>query len=187
MRVNGAWVVPLALVVAVVAQACGAAAPDEHESDTYVYESKGTRFTYTVLAPPDNEMVQRVEEHRRKTGAAPVSYILVTMDNTNGHEERFFPNLGVVTEDKEPIVFLEARRVFAAWSRGGDSAVRAEGAALFDEFYQKESAPPGGTMDALLASLVPVSSVWRVLILSSLFDAMEGGQPPAIELQKQER
>ena len=45
------------LVSLLVAASCG-----EERPDTYLYESKGARFTYTVPAPSDNELVRRVEE-----------------------------------------------------------------------------------------------------------------------------
>ena len=52
------------------------------------------------------------------------------MDNANGLEERYFPDLAVVTAENEGVVFLKARWVFDAWVEAADGAVYAEGRAL---------------------------------------------------------
>ena len=168
-----------ALVALLVVAACGGEKPD-----TYVYESRGARFTYTVPAPSDNELVQRVEEYRHKAGGAPVSYILAAMDNSDDLEERYFPDMAVATRENEGVVFLEARWVFDTRTEEADGAVYAEGKAVRAEFREMESAPVGGSAVVLLSSLEFVPSISRVVILASVADAMNEGQPPSLDLRK---
>ena len=149
-----------------------------------MYEREGTRFTYVVPAQPDNELVRKVEEHRRKTGGEPVGYILATLDNSKGDRERWFPDLGVITDEDEPVMMSEARRVFAGWKEGASAAVYAEGVDLYNEFYSFGSALPGEKKVSLLASLAPLRPVKAVYILPGLAEVLEEGRPPLIELQK---
>ena len=81
---------------------------ETRDGERFVLERQGTRFELVLPAPSAHPAVIAAEELRHRSGAAPVTYALATLDNRSGSGTAVLPNLEVRTAAGDRAIALEA-------------------------------------------------------------------------------
>ncbi|MCH8062294.1 MAG: hypothetical protein IH861_07315, partial [Chloroflexi bacterium] len=154
---------------------------------TYGYEDNGAKYRYVIPAPENHVFIERIEDHRRNTGAANIYYVLATLDNLKGEEFASIPDLSIVTQDGETISFRPAWTIFGDWQRvNAGTAKLNEGVYLYNEAITFGNALPGAKTEDVLAAVMPVASIRNVFVipppdLLGALQALESGKADNLE------
>jgi len=124
----------------------------------------GTVVNVDVPAADDDELVVEIETYRKAIDAAPVSYLLVTIDNREGSDESYFWGITVVTEEGAQIEFLSASEVVGDWFMDLlDDGLYDQGVDLSNKHLNKTMVLPGAISETVFMApqeLSSVRSVW---------------------------
>ena len=174
----------LVVMVSMVLSACGGGSSGEGGFGTYVFtrqelpfskvgegdvknvtlsdEEEGARFEFVIPAPEGNALVAVAETHRAETGAGAVSYILASLDNTEGSIEEIIPNmrLTIITTKGDSL------KTKLAWEAPDGVAA------------------PGESTTTLLMTDEPIPSVNKVFVEPVVTGNTGIGAAGAIKLEK---
>jgi len=132
----------------------------------YVLESSGTVVQVDVPAPLSDKDVNEIETLRKKTNAAIVSYLLVSIDNNQGQKTYDLGRIIIVTEEGEQVEYRPAWGAIGDWMLTVDSSnidLLNECVNLYNGFLGKDRVLPGAvTRTVFIApqAFTSVKSVW---------------------------
>jgi len=86
---------------------------DAHEVEL---SSSGAELEVTVPAEADDDAVEDLEDYREDSGAGPVCWVVVEVDNSAGDEVVDLPRVDVVAADGQRVRLERASEALAAWA-----------------------------------------------------------------------
>jgi hypothetical protein len=144
----------------------GAPPASEGGEGTYAWVTEeGALVNYTIPAPEDDPEIQRIEAFRNDTGSAPISYVFVEIDNTEGIAQSLAPLIDVVTEDGQTFTFNEAHFIVGNWSNDisdEDEDLKDESVDLYESLLARSHAQPGAKSTTIFAEEGELPDVARV-------------------------
>lgn len=144
----------------------------------YVWEDEqGAIVRYTIPAPAGHELVQPIERFKARSGArGEVTFVLAELDNTEGSERVQIPDLDIVTEDGDTVVFQSAWLLVGDWQDSveiDDSAIYNEGVDVYNSLLELDDALPGAKTTTILAADSTMPSVKRVFASGGFMEPIE--------------
>ena len=129
-------------------------------SGDYVFEdpASGAIITYSVLAPEGDATVAQLEAFRVAVDAPGVSYVTVTIDNTDGTESADLPDLAVMSSAGVGSTYFyydEAWLLLGGWQDlvpTENSDLYNQGVDLYNSLLELGSALPGASTTTVLAA-----------------------------------
>ncbi|MFE4197265.1 hypothetical protein ACFRJ9_15485 [Paenarthrobacter sp. NPDC056912] len=128
----------------------------------------GGTIRFTLPTPASDPAVADIEAFRKKTGAAPVSYIVADVDNRNGTTPINMYRVSAYDADGKEYSFAWAETVFGEWGpsfgsdyvyhmRDGSTVDEATGNALYNEGVRLNNAVDIVASPAQRANLILIS------------------------------
>ena len=152
----------LMVMVAMILSACGGGSSGESGFGTYVYEDEGVKVEYMIPAPEGNTLVAAAETYRAETGAGAASYILASLDNSEGSEEENIPDMRLMIITKKG----DTLKTKLAWEAPDGVAA------------------PGESTTTLLMTDEPIPSMKSVFVEPFMVGTYRLGAAGAIKLEK---
>ena len=131
-----------------------------------LHTDDGVTVRYTILAPEDNEVVQRIEKFHRDTGETrPYRLVLAEVDNRSTKDFET-SDLEITEGDGDKVHFIEAWLYVGQWHRNvqdrKDSPVYMEGFDLENDLVDRGIVEPGTTSLTVMAAEDLVDTVKSV-------------------------
>ncbi|MCL2504126.1 MAG: hypothetical protein FWE94_05975 [Coriobacteriia bacterium] len=131
---------------------------------SYSTAGYGTTITAEVPADNNNGLVSELEAFRKKAKASEVSYLVISVDNTDGEEEVFVDRIDVVTEDGTRIQFNAAWSSIEQWfAHQSSTTVYNAGVNLHNKHANRGVVRPGAKSEVVLVAKekpLSIKSVW---------------------------
>lgn len=144
----------------------------------YIWESaSGAVVRYTIPARSDYDIVADIELYRTDIGSdLEASYILAEIDNTTGSENTQIPDLRIVTQDGETVVYQKAWLLIGDWQNDiplDETDLYNRGVNLYNSLLDRDFALPGARVTTVLASSSALPSIGRVFATVGFEDPIE--------------
>jgi hypothetical protein len=139
---------------------------NDQRAQYVLHTDDGVTVRYTILAPEDNEVVQRIEKFHRDTGETrPYQLVLAEVDNRSARDFET-SNLEITQADGDKIHFIEAWLYVSQWHRNvqdrKDSPVYMEGFDLENDLVERGIVEPNTTAVTVMAAEDLVDTVKSV-------------------------
>jgi hypothetical protein len=132
----------------------------------YSFQSHGTVGTIEVVKPIDPR-VAKIEAYRKLAHGHSVTYVVATVDNTNGTEGSNMYAVDIVTGEGQQITAMGVSEAFSPWmdhfEHGGNFAPGYNTGVDLSNRYQF-GLDPGAKGTAILVTRRPVASIMRMFV-----------------------